>query len=184
MHLFTKAFSLIIASVLLAGPTLIAPASAHGPTRQKVTKSIEINAAPEKVWEVIKNFDDFSWHPVVEKTEGKGGNEEDATRTLTLKGGGVIEEKLTSHSDEDMEYAYRITKVDVKVLPVNNYSSRISVSAADGGKSTVQWKGAFYRGYMNNDPPPELNDEAAKKAVAGVYEAGLEGLKKKLESGS
>ena len=37
---------------------------------------------------------------------------------------------------------------------------------------------------MNNDPPPELSDEAAMKAVTGVYRGGLDALKKKLESGS
>ena len=36
---------------------------------------------------------------------------------------------------------------------------------------------------MNNDPPPELNDEAAKKAVTDVYRSGLDGLKKKIEAG-
>ena len=36
---------------------------------------------------------------------------------------------------------------------------------------------------MNNDPPPELNDEAAVKAVKGVYRAGLDALKKKVEAG-
>jgi len=29
----------------------------------------------------------------------------------------------------------------------------------------VEWKGAFYRGYTLNDPPPELNDEAAVKLL-------------------
>ena len=53
----------------------------------------------------------------------------------------------------------------------------------DGAKSTVEWKGAFYRGYANNDPPPELSDEAAVKAVAGAYKAGLANLKKTLEAG-
>jgi hypothetical protein len=70
----------------------------------------------------------------------------------------------------------------VKVLPVKNYSSSISVKG-DGGKSTVEWRGAFYRGFMNNDPPPELNDDAAKKAVTGVYRAGLDALKQKMEAG-
>ena len=36
---------------------------------------------------------------------------------------------------------------------------------------------------MQNDPPPELNEEAAQKAVSGVYKSGLEALKKKLEAG-
>jgi hypothetical protein len=75
--------------------------------------------------------------------------------------------------------------VDVKVLPVTNYSSTITVSpSADGKGSLVEWVGAFYRGFPNNDPPPELNDEPAIKAVTGLYHDGLAGLKKKIESGS
>lgn len=161
-------------------PTL---ASAHGPTRQKVTETIEINAPAAKVWEVIGNFQDMGWHPAIKSTEGEGGNDVGAKRTLALDGGGIIKEALNKYSAEDHSYSYEITEVDVKVLPVNNYSSWLSVEEAEG-KSTVKWKGAFYRGFMNNDPPPELNDEAARKAVTGVYKAGLEALKKKLEGGS
>jgi hypothetical protein len=41
----------------------------------------------------------------------------------------------------------------------------------------VEWRAAFYRGYMLNDPPPDLNDAASSKAVAGVIRAGLDNLK-------
>jgi hypothetical protein len=70
----------------------------------------------------------------------------------------------------------------VKVVPVTNYSATISVKGT-GEKSTVEWRSAFYRGYVNNDPPPELSDEAAVKAITGVFKSGLEALKKKLEGG-
>lgn len=158
-------------------------ATAHGPTRQKLTKSIEINAPAEKVWKVIGNFQDMSWHPAIEKTEGSGGNDVGAKRKLTLKGGATIEESLTKYDAAGRMLGYEITNVDVKVLPVTNYSSSLMV-AEEGGKSTVTWKGAFYRGYMNNDPPPELSDEAAVKAITGIYESGLEAIKKKAEAGS
>jgi len=157
-------------------------ASAHGPTRQKVTEKVEINAPADKVWAVIGNFQDMSWHPAVAKLEGSGGNDANATRTLTLTSGGTIDEKLLQNDSTKMLYKYEISKVEPKVLPVNNYSSTLSVKG-DGGKSVVEWKGAFYRGYMNNDPPPELNDEAAVKAVSGVYRAGLDALKTKIEAG-
>lgn len=157
-------------------------AEAHGPSRQKVTKSVEINAPVDKVWKIIGNFQDMSWHPAVEKTEGTGGNGAGAKRTLTLKGGGKIDETLTKHDDAGRSLSYEITNVDVKVLPVTNYSSTLSV-AGEGGKSTVTWRGAFYRGYMNNDPPAELNDEAAVKAITGVYDGGLEAVKKAAEAG-
>lgn len=160
-------------------------AQAHGPTRQKVSESVEINAPADKVWAVVGNFQDGSWIPVVEKTEGKGGNELKATRTLTLTGGATVDEELYKYSAEQKSLSYRINKVDVKVLPVNNYSSTIKVEPADGGKaSEVVWDGAFYRGYMNNDPPPELSDEAAIKAVKALYRGGLDNLKAKIEKGN
>lgn len=170
-----KAFACGLAAIAVV---VAVPVLAHGPSRQKVTEKVELNAPVDKVWAAIGNFQDMSWHPAVEKTEGTGGNAVGATRKLTLKGGGVIEEKLNKYNAETHTYAYEITNVDVKVLPVNNYSSSLSVSG-EGGKSTVEWKGAFYRGFVNNDPPPELNDEAAVKAVTGVYKAGLDALKAK-----
>ena len=168
-----------------AGAVLAAAgAEAHGPTRQTMTQTIEIDAPAAKVWAVIANFQDMSWHPAVAKAEGKGGNEVNATRTLTLASGEVIlEETLEKYDAAGMNYSYRITKDNVKALPVTNYSSRIAVSD-EGGKAKVEWRGAFYRGYPNNDPPAELSDEAAIKAVTGVYTSGLAALKKKVESGS
>ena len=172
-----------LALVLALAVVVPAVAIAHGPTRQKVVEQVEINAPPEKVWAAIGNFQDMGWHPAVAKTEGSGGNEQGATRTLTLQSGGKIHEKLNKYDKEGRSLSYEITEVDVMVLPVTNYSSTLAVKG-EGGKSVVEWRGAFYRGYMNNDPPPELSDEAATKAVTGVYRGGLDALKKKLESGS
>ena len=106
-------------AVLALFPTL---ASAHGPSRQKVTETVEINAPADKVWAVIGNFQDMSWHPAIAKLEGSGGNDANATRTLTLTSGGTIDEKLLSNDPAKKIYKYEITKVDPKVLPVNNYS--------------------------------------------------------------
>lgn len=158
------------------------PIDAHGPTRQKVSEKAEINASADKVWAVIGNFQDMSWHPAIAKTEGSGGNDKDAKRVLTLKAGGTIAESLTKFDAAGKSFSYEITAVDVKVLPVSNYSATISVEA-QGGKSLVEWRSAFYRGYLNNDPPPELSDEAAVKAIKSVFRAGLDALKAKLEAG-
>ena len=177
-----------------AGLALAATAAlAHGPTRQKVHETVTINASPDKIWKVIGNFQDMSWLPGVKSTTGTGGNKIDAQnddnevahRTITLDGGGEIHEGLYKYDAAEHSYSYRIDKVDTKVLPVNDYSSTISVDSTDGGKtSTVEWIGRFYRGYMNNDPPPDMNDAASKAAVEKVYKAGLENVKKKVEAGS
>jgi hypothetical protein len=157
-------------------------AEAHGPSRQKVVSKIEINAPVDKVWAVVGNFQDMSWHPAFAKTEGTGGNDVGATRKLTLQSGGVINEKLTKYSAEERGLTYEITDVDVKVLPVTNYSAQMNVTGT-AEKTIVEWRAAFYRGFVNNDPPPELSDEAAVKAVSDVVEGGLGALKKKFEGG-
>ncbi len=167
-----------------AALALLAPLAvmAHGPSRQKVTETVEINAPAAKVWAQIGNFQDMGWLPGVEKTEGTGGNADKATRKITLKGGATVDEELYAYSTENMSYSYRIAEVDVKVLRVNNHSSTITVTPAGDGKSTVELRCAFYRGFMNNEPPPELSDEAAVKAVSGLYRSGLDALKKEIES--
>ena len=180
-----------LATLLAVGAIQVA--DAHGPSRQKVIETITINAAPDKIWKVMGNFQDMSWLPGVKSTTGTGGNSIDAKnddnevakRTLTLEGGGVIQEGLYKYDAGEHSYSYRIDKVDTKVLPVNDYSSTIKVEPSEDGKgSTVTWKGAFYRGYMNNDPPPDMDDVASKAAVQKIYKAGLANLKKKVEAGS
>ncbi|MCG8066551.1 MAG: SRPBCC family protein [Candidatus Thiodiazotropha taylori] len=172
----------LLFSVLLFSYSVVA--NAHGPTRQKVTVKQMISAPPETVWDRVKDFHDMSWHPIIAKTEGDGGNTKGATRVLTLVNGGIINEELKKYDAGKQSFKYKINSVDVKILPVTNYSSTLTVKAAADGGSQVIWKGAFYRGYPNNDPPPELNDQAAKDAVTGVYKSGLENLKKLLEKGS
>ena len=175
-----RLFKLLVA-VLVLVPGL---AMAHGPSRQKVTLTVELAADPAEVWETIGNFQDMSWHPAVFSATGEGGNEIDATRVLTLgeEGGPTISEVLYKYDAEKMTYSYRIEEVDVEVLPVTNYSSHLTVKPKDGGGSIVEWRGAFYRGFPNNDPPENLSDEAAVAAVTGVYQAGLDALAAKFGS--
>lgn len=176
MKLITLTLAMMIAVLPLT-------ASAHGPTRQKVTETVEIAVPPEKVWETVGNFQDMSWHPAIFANEGAGGNAIDATRKLTLGAadGPTIDEVLYKFSDEKRSYSYRITAVEVDVLPVTNYSSHLTVKKGTDGGSLVEWRGAFYRGYPNNDPPENLNDAAAVAAVTGVYRAGLDALRAALE---
>ncbi|MGQ0672127.1 MAG: SRPBCC family protein [Hyphomicrobium sp.] len=173
-----RAFAATVAALVplaAAGPLL-----AHGPTRQKVQSQIEINAPLEKVWAAIGNFQDMGWHPAFAKTEGTGGNAPGATRVLTLANGGTINETLTKYDADAKSMAYEITAVDVKVVPVTNYAATLSAKGT-ADKTIVEWRSSFYRGYVNNDPPPELSDEAAVNAITGVFKTGLEALKKKIE---
>ena len=164
---------------------LPAVALAHGPTRQKTAESIVIDAPPAKVWAVLGNFADMSWHPRVAMTDAPNGNEKGSVRTLGYKTGGLMEEELSRIDDDKMRLSTFIGHTNTDIIPATNYSSNIAVKPVDdGAKSEVSWSAAFYRGYPNNDPPAELNDEAAVKGVNAYIMEGLEGLKKALEAGS
>jgi carbon monoxide dehydrogenase subunit G len=177
-RMLSRAFRPLLALTLIAG--IAAPAAAHGPTRQKVVEKVTIDAPAAAVWSRIKNFNALKdWHPAVATSPSDKGNEVGAVREITLKGGGALTESLEGYSDEQMKYNYRAK--DGGALPVTNYTSTIQVTA-DGSKSVVEWRGAFYRAFPNNDPPPDKNDEAAVAAITGVYQSGLANLKKLAEA--
>lgn len=163
----------------LALAALSGPVAAHGPTRQKVTETVRIDAPAATVWAKVKDFAALqAWHPAVEASPADKGNEVGSVRQLKLKGGGALTETLETYDDAGMKYSYRAK--DGGALPVTNYTSTLRVTD-DGGKAVVEWRGAFYRGFPNNDPPPDQNDEAAVRAVTGVYQSGLAQLKKLVE---
>jgi hypothetical protein len=173
----------LLVLTLAAGLPLVA--HAHGPSRQKVELSVDVKADPATTWAVISDFCAIEkWQPAVAKCEQQGGNEPGATRTLTLEGSGaVIRNELLKYDAQAMSYKYKITENDVKNFPVTTYAATLAVSPGEGGGSKVTVKAGFYRGYANNDPPPELNDEAAVKAVTSLYEAGLAEIRKLAEGG-
>ena len=187
-----KKTSLIVSAALLLFTGIV---NAHGPVRGKMTASIVIDAPAAKVWDVIKNYNDMSWHPGIKSVEG-GSNEKGSVRKLTLTNGGTITEEMKSYNDKKMSYKYKITDMsstgtikhagqdeEIPVLPVGNYAAEISVEDK-GGKAEVEWVATYYRAYVNNNPPAELNEEAADKAVTEVLTTGLEGLDKKVGSGN
>jgi hypothetical protein len=101
-------------------------------------------------------------------------------RLLTLKDGGTILEKLIGITDADMKIEYRIVE---GVLPVSGYRAVMTVKAGPAaGESTVTWTGRFYNKANDVHPKPGEDNEAAVKAVEGVYDAGLPNLKKVLEA--
>lgn len=177
-------FALLAGTGVGVGIGAASPAFAHGPTRQKVKETIDIARTPAQVWAIVGDFDSISrWHPVIASSPADHGNAVGSKRTLTLKAPGSphFDETLVKYDAAGRNYQYEIEKVDPKILPVNNYTSWFEVRANDAGGSTVEWRGAFYRGYMLNDPPPDLNDEASVAAVVGVYRSGLDNIKKLAE---
>lgn len=185
-----KKFLHILATTLFVVPML---ASAHGPTRQQVEEKIIINASPDKVWAMVKDFGGLhNWHPAVASTELK----DEKTRVLTLAADSkpTITEELIKSDDDKMMVNYKITDMSVVktitfnskdtpyyTLPVSTYKAWLTVKAVDGG-SEVKWKAKFYRSFMDNPPTPEgQSDEDAVNAITGVFTSGLQNLKTIME---
>jgi mxaD protein len=147
----------------------------------KVTKSITIDASAARVWDMTKDFSGLNkWHPAVDSdriVEGSN-NQAGAVRLLTLKGGGTIKEKLIGFDNAGHEFKYTILE---GVLPVTSYTSIFTVKAAGKDKSEVTWSGTFKRKNTGDKPADNENDKTAIDAITGVYQAGLDNLKKIVE---
>ena len=166
----------IMLSVLACGY-----AAAEAP-RLSVTKTASIDAPAAKVWDAVKDFNALnSWHPAVatdEIVEGKN-NTVGAVRLLTLKGGGTIKEKLLAFDAAGRSFKYAILE---GVLPVSDYTSTFSVKSAGKNRSSVTWTGHFKRKNVGDNPADNENDKTARDTIGGVYQGGLDNLKKVVEA--
>jgi hypothetical protein len=142
---------------------VIGSGSAYAITAKKRT---EAPGLPPKIWAVVGAFCAIqNWHPAVAKCEET--KEGDVTfRTLTLKDGGKIKEKLTG--TEDLAYTYEIVE---SPLPVKNYKAKLWLEVDDEpDRSVIYWQSDF--------DANGKSDEEAKKTITGILGAGEKGIKK------
>lgn len=138
-----------------------------------VKERVELSAPPQKVWELIKDFDGWqNWHPAIASTEitsGKG-NAHGTVRVLTTKDGAKITERLEHYQPKNFLYTYRIMD---SPLPVTDYVSTIQVKPGKDG-SVVTWSSRF-------KAKEGTEDAEATKTMRGIYRAGLDNLKTKFK---
>lgn len=149
--------ALIATAALLAGSV-----SASAIT---VKKRTEAPGLPPQIWEQAGAFCAIKdWHPLVaDCVEEKEG--EVTYRTLTLKDGGKIKEKLTEVGD--VSYAYEIIE---SPLPVENYKAKLWLEVDDEpDRSVLYWQAEF-------DAKGVTEDEA-KQLIADIFAKGLKGIK-------
>lgn len=170
--------SRLFAALMLSFLPVLASAAIDETIRLK--ESVEINVPADKVWGIVGNYADMSWHPAIAKTELTSGKADEvgAKRVLTFKDGGGVNETLTGYDVERMLMKYEITE---GTLPVRDYSANIRVEFAGDGKSVVTWRAMFYRKDPANPGAPGQDDAAARTAIEGVLKTGLENLKKVAE---
>ena len=136
-------------------------------------KKLELHVDPDKVeaarkalWDKLGGWCAISqWHPAIAKCEeSKEGDA--AFRTLTLKDGGVIKEKLLDTGS--ISYRYAIIE---SPLPVKNYEAQFSVTPDDDDldEINVVWSAT----YDANGKP----DKEARGVIDGIFKAGIENIK-------
>lgn len=161
---------------------MCAPALAHGPTPIKVDESIVIAADPKAVWAVAGKFDGLAkWNPDVQSVKATGGDAPGAEREVTLKKGGVLKEGLDEYDPAAFKMSWRMSDPNLDAMPVSSYTLTFTIEPASGGGSLVKWYGRLYRGDTSNEPPENLNDDAARAAMSSYLHDGLQGLKQQVE---
>jgi hypothetical protein len=150
--------------MFIAFATGAALLSAAATAQAAVQSSVKANStlSADALWAKIGDFCGISqWHPAIEKCVLSADGKQ---RTLTLKGGGTVVEKLVKMDAAHHSYTYAIIS---SPLPVSHYRSTISVKPHGKG-STVSWTGKY--------DAKGASDADAKKTMDGVYDAGLKAL--------
>ena len=147
-------------------------------------QSIRINASPEAVWAVVGDYNGLPrWLTFIEHSEIVVGtnNQVGAIRLVTRRNGSKVTERLLDYNPQSMRLAY--TYVDGAVM-ASDYFPVLSVKAAGDGTSIVEWSASFKRlAYAVDPPPPGQDDKTLTEFYTGIYKAGLESLKRVVESG-
>jgi hypothetical protein len=138
----------------------------------KVDEMQALAASADEVWRLIGGYDALSeWHPAVERSvlEDSG-----RMRRLSLRGGGLLLERLQTFSERERHYAYTI---EAGPLPVAGYRSTLSVRERSPSSRgcEVCWSGEF--------TPSGASEADAVSVIRGIYRAGLDTLAKRFGDG-
>ncbi|RVU38110.1 hypothetical protein EOI86_02055 [Hwanghaeella grinnelliae] len=142
----------------------------------KVECSTVIDAPIAAVWDVLRDFNGHDrWHPAVRRSSLEAGRQTDqvgAVRNFTLQGGERIREQLLSLSDKEHRFRYAIVDADV---PLQNYLAEVRLKPiTDGNRTFWHWSSKF-------DTPPGQENELRDLVTQGVYEAGFEAVRERVE---
>lgn len=183
--MINKLYRSLMAATIIAVISSPFGASACGPSPQKVSKEIVIQASPAKVWALVSDFNAMQkWHPDVlaSSIESKPDADEKTVnfRTLTLKNGGSITEKQRETQADEMKLGAVMEQGDIAV---SNYSDAITVKPSlVAGESIVTWVGRFNNKANLMQAPVGQDNATAIAAVEAWYDAGLANLKKVVEA--
>ena len=161
--------------IALLGLGIASAAEAHGPPRMKTVQEVVIDAPADEVGARLDDFADLDWQTGVVSVDAPQGNTVDGTRTVTLDNGAVVTEELTKLDPAKRMISWRMVETNLDAIAVTNMSTVMTVKD-EGGKAKVLMSGGFYRGFPNNEPPAELNDDAAVATVDAHFRKALDSI--------
>ena len=138
----------------------------------QVYASTVIDAPPQRVWSVIRDFNALpAWHPLIAESRIEGNAPADKVgciRSFRTKDGGAIREQLLTLSDYEFECEYSILE---SPMGVENYVARLKLTpVTDGDRTFAEWSAEF-------DCEPARERELAELIGNQVFQGGLAALK-------
>jgi polyketide cyclase/dehydrase/lipid transport protein len=136
------------------------------------SRSAVIAATPDKVWDVVGDFNGLSeWHPFVPPSTIEGGgdaNTPGAVRSFAIDGEVLSREELIAHDASAHRLEYKLIQAP---LPITDYHATFEVRPHPDG-SEVVWS-ASYAG------ADEVVATVEEIFAEGTYGAGLAALRER-----
>ena len=129
---------------------------------QQVLDSINLDASPDKVWQLVGQFGG-AWHPLIAQIKLIGTGIGELRIIETIDGKQIIE-RLDAIDNSARSYRY----TNIAGIPASDYTGTFQVKA-NGAGSTVEWRAQ----YLGNGQ----GDLVVKTIVSTLFKTGLESLK-------
>jgi hypothetical protein len=139
----------------------------------KVVRSTILDAAVDRVWTVIRDFNGHDqWHPAVERSVIERGHPADkvgCVRRFVLADGSELREQLLTLSDLEQCYSYCLLDTPI---PLFNYIAHVRLMpVTDGNRTFWSWEGRF-------TTRPGEEEQMTQLVGEQVYQAGFEAIRR------
>ena len=140
----------------------------------KVYRSTVLDAPADRVWRDLRDFNGLAnWHPSIAMSRIENDHPADkvgCVRNFQLKNGARTREKLLSLSD--YEYACTYAILD-SPMDLSDYVATLRLlPVTEGNRCFIEWSAEF-------DCPPQKAAELAETVGGGIFQTGLDALKKR-----
>jgi hypothetical protein len=143
-----------------------------GGNRVEVESSGVIDAPLENLWQLLSDFNNIAqWHPDVAEShlESGTGREAGSVRSIRLRNGISVRERLLAISPQDHSYRYSVIE---SPLPIRDHESTVRLASLNNSQThQMTWTAKFE--VIEGDPKAVAND-----VRTGVLDLGIEGLRR------